>query len=57
MATQTALALMNGSATKVPMMAKTAKIAETTNTAVVGAERFMSNPPSLFDARTVIVFS
>ena len=27
-------------------MAKTAKIAEMTNTAVVGGERFMTSPPS-----------
>ena len=47
MATQKAWPLMNGIATNVPMMAKTANTTEMMNTAVVGGERFLSSPPSL----------
>jgi hypothetical protein len=46
MATQKALALINGIVTKVPMMASTAKIKEMTKTAVVGGDEFNSSPPS-----------
>jgi hypothetical protein len=46
MATQKAWAVINGIATKVPMMASTAKINEMTKTAVVGGDKFISSPPS-----------
>ena len=51
-----ALVLINGIATKVPMIASTAKISEMTKTAVVGGDKFISTR-LLIDARNVIVFS
>ena len=45
-ATQKALALINGIATNVPIMASTAKISEMMKTAVVGGDKFISSPPS-----------
>ena len=56
LATQQALVLINGIATKVPMIASTAKISEMTKTAVVGGDKFISTR-LLIDARNVIVFS
>ena len=51
-----ALVLINGIATKVPMIASTAKIREMTKTAVVGGDKFICTR-LLVDARNVIVFS
>jgi hypothetical protein len=55
MAVQNAYSVMNGIGAKVLMMAKIARMIETTNTIVVGADKFMSNLP-LVDEWTVIVF-